>query len=145
MTKRISIADVQPQAVTAMLGLEKYLSGSDISAKLKELIKLRASIINKCAYCIQMHTVEALKIGEDQQRLFALAAWQESPLFTDEERTVLALTDSITNISIEGVSDDIYNQALNALGEEKLAQCIMQIITINAWNRFALSTKMTHK
>lgn len=145
MTKRISIADVQPQALKAMLGLEKYLSQTDISTTLKELIKLRASVINKCAYCIQMHTTEALKNGEDQQRLFAIAAWQESPLFSDEERTVLALTDAMTNISAQGVSDEVYNQALAILGEEKLAQCIMEIITINAWNRFALSTKMIHE
>lgn len=144
MSTRINIAEVQGDAINAMIGLEKYLSSSELTESMKDLIKLRASMINKCAYCIEMHTKEALKRGANQQRLFALSAWQESPLFTDTERAVLALVDEVTLISHSGVSDQVYLTALHALGETRLAAVIMQTVTINAWNRIALSTKMMH-
>ncbi|MGB1319705.1 MAG: carboxymuconolactone decarboxylase family protein [Vibrio gallaecicus] len=144
MSKRIDLAQVQPNALTAMLSLESYLSDVELSNELKEIIKIRSSIINKCAYCIQMHTTEALKIGITQQKLFALSAWQESPLFNPTERAILTLTDEMTLISNSGVSDTTYQQCLELLGEELLAQSMMQVITINAWNRFALATQMTH-
>ena len=145
MSKRIDLAQVQPNALTAMLSLESYLSDVELSNELKEIIKIRSSIINKCAYCIQMHTTEALKIGITQQKLFALSAWQESPLFNPTERAILTLTDEMTLISNSGVSDITYQQCLELLGEELLAQSMMQVITINAWNRFALATQMTHQ
>ncbi|MFA0568864.1 carboxymuconolactone decarboxylase family protein [Vibrio gallaecicus] len=145
MSKRIDLAQVQPNALTAMLSLENYLSDVELSNELKEIIKIRSSIINKCAYCIQMHTTEALKIGITQQKLFALSAWQESPLFNPTERAILTLTDEMTLISNSGVSDTTYQQCLELLGEELLAQSMMQVITINAWNRFALATQMTHQ
>lgn len=145
MSKRIDISKVQQEAVQAMMGLESYLGTTDIPASLKELIKLRASMINKCAYCIQMHAPVALKHNETEQRLLALSAWEESPLFTETERAVLAMTDEITQVSEHGLSDETYNKCLELLGETVLAQCIMQIITINAWNRFAVSTKMVHE
>ncbi|MEZ8045972.1 carboxymuconolactone decarboxylase family protein [Vibrio sp. 10N.237.312.C02] len=144
MLKRIDLAQVQPDALNAMLSIEGYLSDVELSSELKEMIKIRASIINKCAYCIQMHTDEALKIDISQQKLFALAAWQESPLFNDTERAILTLTDEMTLISNSGVSDATYQQCLSLLGDELLAQSMMQVIMINAWNRFALATKMTH-
>ncbi len=144
MSKRINIAEVQGDAINAMMGLEKYLSSCKLTESMKDLIKLRASVINKCAYCIEMHTKEALKHGQDAQRLFALAAWQESPLFTDTERAVLALVDEVTLISVAGVSDVVYQTALQHLGEQGVAEAIMQIVTINAWNRIALSTRMVH-
>ncbi|CAV27691.1 MULTISPECIES: carboxymuconolactone decarboxylase family protein [Vibrio] len=144
MLKRIDLAQVQPDALSAMLSIEGYLSDVALSSELKEMIKIRASIINKCAYCIQMHTAEALKIDISQQKLFALAAWQESPLFNDTERAILTLTDEMTLISNSGVSDATYQQCLSLLGDELLAQSMMQVIMINAWNRFALATKMTH-
>jgi AhpD family alkylhydroperoxidase len=142
MSARINISQLEPQAIKAMMGLENYMGGADLPPKLCELIKIRASIVNNCAYCIQMHTLESKKLGEDEQRLFALAAWQESPLFTDKERSVLALTDAVTDIAKEGVTDVVYRQCLAVLGEQALAQCMMQIVTINAWNRIAVATKM---
>ncbi len=142
MSARINISQIEPKSIQAMMGLETYMSSVYLSPKLRQLIKIRASILNNCAYCIQMHTLESKKLGEDEQRLFALAAWQESPLFTDKERAVLALTDAVTLISEQGVSDAIYEQALAVLEEQALAQCIMQIVTINAWNRIAVATKM---
>ncbi|HDY8157882.1 TPA: carboxymuconolactone decarboxylase family protein [Vibrio vulnificus] len=145
MAKRINLAQVQPQALTAMLGIENYLADTTLSTELKELIKIRASMINGCAYCIQMHTTEALKNGIAQQKLFALSAWKESPLFDEAERAVLHLTDDMTKIAYAGVSDSVYQTSLELLGEERLAQAMMQIIMINAWNRFALATAMMHE
>ncbi|HDY7860457.1 TPA: carboxymuconolactone decarboxylase family protein [Vibrio vulnificus] len=145
MAKRINLAQVQPQALTAMLGIENYLADTALSTELKELIKIRASMINGCDYCIQMHTTEALKNGIAQQKLFALSAWKESPLFDEAERAVLHLTDDMTEIADAGVSDSVYQTSLELLGEERLAQAMMQIIMINAWNRFALATAMMHE
>jgi len=138
---RISIKDLEPRAYKAMLGLEQYIRSSAISPLLLEMIKIRASQINGCAYCIDMHTQEALKIGETQRRIFALSAWKESPLFTEEERIVLRLTEEVTLISKDGVSDDTYDKAVKAYGENGAAQLIMQVIIINSWNRIAVSTR----
>jgi AhpD family alkylhydroperoxidase len=138
---RISIKDLEPGAYKAMLGLEQYIRNSPISPLLLEMIKIRASQINGCAYCIDMHTQEALKKGEDQRRIFALSAWKESPLFTEEERIVLQLTEEVTLISKDGVSDETYDKVINAYGENGAAQLIMQIIIINSWNRIAVSTR----
>ena len=139
--KRINITQTEPNAYKGMLTLEQYIRNSAIPHLLRELIKIRASQINGCAYCIDMHTQEALKIGETQRRIFALSAWKESPLFTEEERAVLQLTEEVTLISKEGVSDETYNKVLGLFGENVLAQIIMQIIIINSWNRIAVSTR----
>jgi AhpD family alkylhydroperoxidase len=140
--ERIKIKVKEPEAYKVMLGMEHYIRNSQIPLKLMEMIKIRASQINGCAYCIDMHALEALEIGEDQRRIFALSAWKESPLFTEEERAVLQLTDEVTLISKEGVSDATYKNVLKYYGETLLAQIIMQIIIINSWNRIAISTGM---
>ncbi len=145
MTTRIDISQLQPAAYQPMLGLEGYLAETDLTLTIKELIKLKASMINKCAYCIQMHSEQARKNGETEQRIYALPAWQESPLFSAEERAVLALTEEITHISTTGVSDATYERCIELFGEQKVAQLIMQIVTINAWNRIALATKLVHE
>ena len=132
---------VQPAAYKAMNELDKYVATSSIPPLHRELIKIRASQINGCAYCIDIHTQEALSIGETQRRIFALSAWKESPLFTEEERAVLQLTEEVTLISIDGVADDTYNKVVQFYGEKGIAQIIMQIIIINSWNRIAVSTK----
>ncbi|SQH75846.1 conserved protein of unknown function [Shewanella benthica] len=144
MTKRIDIAQTQPAALTAMMSVENYLAETKLSSALKELIKIRASMINQCAYCIQMHTQEALKAGIPPQKLFAVSAWKESPLFDAAERAVLALTDELTHVSQAGLTDSTYQACLELLGEDQIAQVIMQVIMINAWNRFAIATKMKH-
>ncbi|WP_299787431.1 carboxymuconolactone decarboxylase family protein [uncultured Shewanella sp.] len=144
MSKRIDLAQTQPAALSAMLNVENYLSLTVLCAKLKELIKIRASMINQCAYCIEMHTTEALKAGIEQQKLFAISAWKESPLFDDKERAILSLTDEMTLIADSAVSDATYQTALKQLGEEQLAEAMIQVIMINAWNRFALATQMQH-
>ena len=139
--QRKAIKDIEPNAYKAMLGMEQYIKNSQLPALLREMIKIRASQINGCAYCIDMHTQEALKIGETQRRIFALSAWKESPLFTAEERAVLQLTEEVTLISEKGVSDETYDKVLKLYGENALAQIIMQVIIINSWNRIAVSAK----
>lgn len=139
--QRKLIKDIEPNAYKAMLGMEQYIRNSQLPPLLLEMIKIRASQINGCAYCIDMHTQEALKIGETQRRIFALSAWKESPLFTEEERAVLQLTEEVTLISEDGVSDETYNKVLKFYGENALAQIIMQVIIINSWNRIAVSTR----
>jgi AhpD family alkylhydroperoxidase len=145
MKKRIAIKETEPEAYQAMLGMEHYTSNSKLPQQLRELIKIRASQINNCAYCIAMHTEEAIKIGETQIRISAISAWKDSPLFSKEERAVLQLTEEVTLISEEGVRDETYETVLNFYDENDLAQIIMQIIVINSWNRIAVSTKMIYK
>jgi len=140
MQNRVNINIAQPNALKAMMGLENYLSKTDISKSLKELIKIRASQINKCAYCINMHTADALKNGETQQRIFILNAWREAKdLFTEEEQSVLAITEEVTLIDRHGLSDATYEQALKVFSEDQIAQIIMVVVTINAWNRIAIT------
>ncbi|HUZ57698.1 MAG TPA: carboxymuconolactone decarboxylase family protein [Hanamia sp.] len=140
--KRINIKDIERNTYKAMLTMESYVKNSQIPELLRELIKIRASQINGCAYCIDMHTEEALSLGETDRRIFSLSAWKESPLFTEEERAVLQMTEEITLISKNGVSDETYNAVLKFFGERVLAQIIMQIVMINSWNRVAVSTHM---
>jgi AhpD family alkylhydroperoxidase len=139
--QRKSIKDLEPDAYKAMLGLEKYIRNSKMAPSLLELIKIRASQLNGCAYCIDMHSLEALMIGENQRRIFALSAWKESPLFSEEERAALQITEEVTLISDKGISDETYTNALKFFGENGLAQIIMQVIIINSWNRIAVSTR----
>ncbi len=144
VTPRLDYFAAAPQAAGAMRAFEKAVVSSGLEHSLIELVKTRASQINGCAYCIEMHADVAMKHGESPQRLLALAAWRESPLFNEEERLVLALTDEVTLIADQGLSDATYRQGLALLGETLLAQCLMQIITINAWNRVAVATRMEH-
>lgn len=140
MQKRVNINSAEPAALKAMMGLETYLSNISISKTLKELIKIRASQINGCAYCIDMHTKDALKNGETNQRIFLLNAWKETNgIFTDEERAVLAITEEVTLIQQKGLTDETYEKALQFFNENQIAEIIMAVITINAWNRIALS------
>ncbi|WP_343535023.1 carboxymuconolactone decarboxylase family protein [Pedobacter sp.] len=138
--KRIDLLSLEPNAYKAMFGLESYLQNTSLQKSHYELIKIRASQINGCAFCLDMHTKDALKIGETQQRIFLLNAWRETSLFTDEEKTLLELTEKITLIHQGGVSDELYEKAVNTFGENYLAQIIMAIVAINGWNRIAIST-----
>lgn len=141
MSKRIDMAKVDAAAYDAMIGMEKYLAKTGLDKTLYELIKTRASQINGCAYCLNMHTRDAMKLGETAQRLFLLDAWRETDLFTDKERAVLALTEEITLIADYGVSDEVYEEAAEHLTEKELAAVIMAIIAINGWNRIAITTQ----
>lgn len=132
-----------PGALKAMIGLETYLSQCSISKTTKELIKIRASQINGCAYCINLHTGDAIKHGETAQRIFLLNAWREAEgLFTEEEKVVLTITEDITLIHQRGLSDDTYTNALQFFSETQLADILTAVITINLWNRVVLSTHL---
>jgi AhpD family alkylhydroperoxidase len=124
-----------------MFDMENYLFTSKLSKTHWELIKIRASQINGCAFCINLHTSDALKQGETAQRIFLLDAWEETELFTEEERTILAMTEEITLISQNGLTDETYRKAEKLFDSNYIAQIIMAIVTINAWNRISISTK----
>ncbi len=141
MDNRINLSKVDPKAYEAMIGLEKYIAGTGLDRKLYELIKTRASQINGCAYCINMHTRDALKIGETAQRLFLLDAWRETELYSEKERAVLALTEAMTLITDGHVPDEVYQQAAAHLMESELAAVIMAVVAINGWNRIAITTR----
>ncbi len=140
MQKRFNFKEVAPSALKAMVGLEMYLSKASISKTSKELIKIRASQINGCAFCLNMHSADARKIGETEQRLYLLSAWRETNLFTEKEQAVIALTEEVTLIA-NHVSDATYQKAAGFFNENELAQIIMAIVTINAWNRIAITSK----
>lgn len=143
MEKRINIQQVQPNAYKAMLALETYLAQTSLSKKMKELIKIRASQINGCAFCIDMHSKDALKDGESGQRILLLQAWRETgTLFTDAEKAALALTEEVTHISEHGLTASTYQYAAQHYADEQIGEIIMAIVTINAWNRIAISTRM---
>jgi AhpD family alkylhydroperoxidase len=145
MKNRFDIQKVEPNAYKAMFALEDYLQNSGLSKSHLELIKIRASQINGCAFCINMHTLDALKQGETPQRIFLLNAWKETELFTKEEQIVLAITEEVTLIHKNGLSNETYEQAKQLFNENYIAQIIMAIVTINAWNRIAISTNRTVK
>lgn len=141
MNTRVNILQTQPEAYKAMMGLEKYMASSSLTATHKELIKIRASQINGCAFCINMHTRDARKLGETEQRIYLLNAWRETTLYTREERAILALTEEVTLIQ-NHLSQATYDQARALFDERYLAEIIMMITTINAWNRIAIATEM---
>ncbi|WDF58107.1 carboxymuconolactone decarboxylase family protein [Flavobacterium sp. KACC 22758] len=143
MQKRLNIKQAAPDALKAMIGLESYLSKISISKTAKELIKIRASQINGCAYCINIHTQDAVKNGETNQRIFLLSAWREAgDIFTEEEKAVLAITEEITLIHQQGLSDQTYSNAVHFFSENQIADIITAVITINLWNRVVLSTRL---
>lgn len=140
MEKRIQLDVVEPDSYKAMYALEKYLQQSDLTKTHKELIKIRASQINGCAFCIDMHTKDALKNGETPQRIFLLNAWRETDLFTEDEQTILAMTEEVTLIHKKGLTTETYKKAIALFNQNYFSQILIAITTINAWNRIAIST-----
>jgi AhpD family alkylhydroperoxidase len=141
MNTRLNLKQTEPGAYTALLGMESYLATTQLSHTHLDLIKIRASQINGCAFCIDMHTREARQHGDTEQRIYGLSAWKDTPFYSAEERALLALTEEVTLITA-GVSDTTYNTAVETLGEQYTAQAIMAIITINAWNRIGVTTHL---
>lgn len=139
MKPRIEYQNVAPEAMSAMLGFEKYVRRSDLDASLLELAKLRASQINGCAYCVDMHTKDARARGESEQRLYAVVVWRETPFFTDRERAALAWTEAVTQVNWQHVPEDVYELARRHFNEKELVDLTMAIIAINGWNRLAIS------
>lgn len=139
MEPRIAYAKVAPDALGAMLGLESYVRGSGLEHSLLELVKVRASQMNGCAYCLDMHTKDARAAGETEQRLYVVAAWHEAPFFSPRERAALAWTEAVTAVGESRVSDEIYELARREFSEKELVDLTMAVIVINGWNRLAVA------
>lgn len=142
MKTRINNNQIDPEAYKAMMGLETYIHKSGLDKKYYELIKIRASQINGCAYCLDMHTRDARKLGETEQRIYVLPAWRETTFFSEKEQAILALTEEITNIQGH-VSDATFENAIAVIGEKLTQQVIFAAITINGWNRLAITAHFT--
>jgi AhpD family alkylhydroperoxidase len=141
MEARIDYLKSGRGVVEAMLGLEKYLHQSGLEEKLVDFIKLRVSQINGCAYCIDMHWKDLRGLGETEQRLYGLDAWEESPYYTDRERAALAWAEAVTNIKETHAPDDVYQETRKHFNEKELADLTLAISAINAWNRLAISAR----
>ena len=141
MSQRIDYTSIAPKAYAALAGLEKYVRQSGLEPTLLELVKLRASLINGCAYCVDMHTKDARAAGETEQRLYAVPVWRETPFFTERERAALAWTEAVTLISVDQVPDAVYEVARKQFDEKELFDLTMAVIAINSWNRVAISCR----
>lgn len=139
MAARIDYTKVGGGALRAMLGLEKYLAESSIEKPLRELVKVRASQINGCAYCIDMHWKDARAGGENEQRLYGLNAWREAPYYSERERAALAWTEELTLIAEHHVPDELYAEVRQQFSEQELVDLTLAVATINAWNRIVIS------
>ena len=140
MQARLDAQKVSPAAYQALLGMEAFVrKQSQLEPALIQLVKIRSSQINGCAYCIDMHSKDARAEGETEQRIYALSAWRETPFFTGRERAALTLTEAITLIAEDHVPDEIYEEARESFSEEELVNLTMAIITINGWNRLAIT------
>ena len=138
MQTRLNVFDIAPEPIKILVGLEAYLKHSTIERPLLELIKLRASQINGCAYCIDMHTKDARAAGETEQRLFCLSAWRECPFYTDRERAALEWTEAVTLITQGHVPDELFNRVRSVFNDKELADLNFAVVAINAWNRIAI-------
>ena len=139
MQPRLDYMKASPAGYDAMIGLEHFVRHSGLEHTLLELVKTRASQINGCAYCIDMHTKDARAAGETEQRLYALSAWRETPFFTERERAALEWTDSLTLISQNDVPDELYERVRQQFSEAEIVNLTLAIVTINGWNRLAVS------
>lgn len=139
MQPRIDYTKFAPGALHVMLGLEKYVRESGLETPLLELVRMRASQINHCAFCIDMHSKDARAAGETEQRLYALNAWREAPFYSDRERAALEWTESVTLVSETQVPDDVYARVSPHFSAQELANLTMAIVAINGWNRLAVA------
>ncbi|MGO9339690.1 MAG: carboxymuconolactone decarboxylase family protein [Terracidiphilus sp.] len=142
MAERLNYTKAFPEGVHAMLNLEKTIRSSGLEPSLLELVKTRASQMNGCAYCIDMHTKDARDAGETEQRLYALSAWRETPFFTPRERAALAWTEAITNIQQGHADYEVYEQARKEFDQAELVKLTLAIAQINTWNRIAIAFRV---
>lgn len=138
---RIAIDQVAPKLYQAYLHLETTVRRAGLDPALYELVKIRASQINGCAFCVDMHTKDAQAAGEAPERLHLVAAWREAPYYTARERAALALTESVTQVSTTHVPDDVWDAAAAVFSQEELAALVMAIVAINGWNRMAITSR----
>lgn len=139
MTQRMNYYEIAPDAMKIMMEMEKYTKKSSIERKLRELIKIRASQINGCAYCINMHTADAKKMGETEQRLYCISAWRECTFYSDAEKVALELTEHITLIPEKRVSDELYERVRKHFDEKAYVDLVILINQINSWNRISIA------
>jgi AhpD family alkylhydroperoxidase len=139
MSQRIDYYAAAPDGVRAVQAFGKYLRASGLEPALLELVNLRASLMNGCAYCVEVHTKDARARGETEERLFAVPVWRETPYFSPRERIALAWTEAVTDIGRAGVSDALYEEARTLFSEKDLVDLTVAVITINAWNRLAVT------
>jgi AhpD family alkylhydroperoxidase len=139
--RRLDLSEASPDAYKAVLGVEQHARRT-VDHTLYHLVKLRASMTNGCAYCVDMHSRDALAAGETTARLFGLAAWHDAPFFTERERAVLALTDAVTELPTGGVPDEVWDEAARHFDDRDLANLLIAIGVINLWNRIAIPTRI---
>ena len=136
---RLDYAHVAPGAVRAQFGLEQYVRDSGLEHSLLHLVKMRASYMNGCAYCVDMHSKDARVAGETEQRLYAVPVWRETPFFTPRERAALAWTEAVTDVGRTGVPDDVYEETRRHFSEAEMVNLTLAVVAINGWNRLAIS------
>ena len=139
MKARLDYARTSPAGMRAMLALNEFAHNSGLEHSLLELVKIRASQINGCAFCIDMHTIDARAAGESEQRIYLLNAWREAPFYSERERAALAWTESVTLLSETGVPDHVYEEARRHFSEEELVNLTWAVVVINGWNRLCVS------
>jgi AhpD family alkylhydroperoxidase len=143
MAGRFIMGKVLPDSYKALYAVDVSLKNSDIPPLQREMIKIRASQINGCAYCVSLHAKEARKLGETEQRIYVMSVWREAPnLFSEEEQLVLEMTEEISLIHMHGLSSSLYDKAIALWGEQRTAQVMMSIININSWNRIGVGTNL---
>ena len=141
MQPRININSTNPGALKAMLGLEKYLRQSGLDARLLDLVRLRVSQINGCAWCLDMHWKDLRAAGETEQRLYGLDAWRESPYYSDRERAALAWAEEVTLVAERHVPDEVFEEAHRHFNDEELANLTLAVVAINGWNRLNIALR----
>ena len=141
MEPRFNYGAVEPESIQVMMKLEGYVRNCGLDSKLLELIKIRASQINGCAFCLDMHTKDARANGESEERIYTLNAWREAPFYTEAEQAALELTEAVTLVATSHVSDDLYERVREHFSEQEYVRLIMAINVINNWNRLSIATK----
>ncbi|MGN8647001.1 carboxymuconolactone decarboxylase family protein [Gracilibacillus sp. HCP3S3_G5_1] len=142
MKQRVNYMQTNQEVLKLMVQLEEYKKKTGFENNLIELIKIRASQINGCAYCLDMHTKDTRANGETEQRIYALNAWREAPFYSEQERVALELTEAVTNISVNGVSDTLYEKVRQHFSEKQYIDLVTIILTINSWNRLAIAANL---
>jgi AhpD family alkylhydroperoxidase len=140
LNERLDVSASAPSGYRAVLGLERYVR-SRVDQTILLLVKIRASVVNECAFCVDLHAQEAISAGESSRRVFAVTAWRDAPFFTRRERAALALTDAATRLAEGGVADAVWDEAASVFSEEELADLLLAIAAINTWNRIAVPTR----
>ncbi len=141
MKARINLMHVNPGVIQAMLGIEQQVRQAGFDHRLLDLVRMRASQINRCAYCLDMHSKDARANGESEQRLYGLEAWREAPYYSARERAALEWTEALTLVSETGVPDDVYERVREQFSEEELAPLSLAIVSINGWNRLNIAAR----